>query len=282
MKQARHFILSIFIASLSAVPASVSAQSSDNYEAGIFNHVGLQFGVGTEGISVGLGATMTPFAELGVGVNLMPSFTISGDMKLNGGLITVPKTDIGPDGAMEYETYDLRTVTVSGKFERITLDAKLSIYPFGGRSTFFVTGGVSFLGPRLAKLSGHNDDVARLYKDNKDYVEELLSENENALSAIVDKSYLKFAEDGNIDAELHVNKVRPYVGLGLGRLAPRHGMGVRFELGCQFTGKIKIYQNDKQVPFEDLLQKADDRLSKVIDRLTFYPVLKISVAGTFM
>lgn len=281
MTKVKHFFSFLFVlAAAVAMPTAANAQSSDDFQYGFLNHGGLQFGAGSEGISIGLGAIMGPFLELGLGVNLMPSFTISGDMKFNNAYVKVPQMDdkgfpvLDDNGSQLYNTYDLGTVKVSGKFERITFDAKLNLYPFGPRSTFFVAGGVSLGGERLAKLSGHSDEVARIYDENKYYVGEI--------EAVVDKSYLDIAKNGNIDGEIRVKKVRPYVGVGFGRLVPRHGMGVRLEMGLQFTDHIKIYQNDTQVPIEEYLQRADDRLSKLIDRMTVYPVLKLSVAGTFM
>lgn len=63
---------------------SVMAQS--DYKRGIFNHVGLNVGAGTEGISVGVAAPVTNFLEVEAGVNIMPSFKLSGDLD-----VKVPK-----------------------------------------------------------------------------------------------------------------------------------------------------------------------------------------------
>lgn len=43
------------------------------YKRGFLNHVGINVGAGTEGISVGLAAPVTGFFELEAGVNVMPS-----------------------------------------------------------------------------------------------------------------------------------------------------------------------------------------------------------------
>lgn len=60
---------------------SVMAQS--DYKRGIFNHVGLNVGAGTEGISVGVAAPVTNFLEVEAGVNIMPSFKLSGDLDVD-------------------------------------------------------------------------------------------------------------------------------------------------------------------------------------------------------
>lgn len=60
---------------------SVMAQS--DYKRGIFNHVGLNVGASTEGISVGVAAPVTNFLEVEAGVNIMPSFKLSGDLDVD-------------------------------------------------------------------------------------------------------------------------------------------------------------------------------------------------------
>ena len=66
---------------------------------------------------------------------------------------------------------------------------------------------------------------------------------------------------------------------------PKKGIGVRLEAGVQFTGKLKVYQGDKQINYESLLKSAekemtgDDRISKLVDHTRFYPVLKLTLTG---
>ena len=53
-----------------------------------FNHVGLNVGAGTEGISLGVATPVTNFLELEAGVNVMPGFKVNADVDLetNGSL----------------------------------------------------------------------------------------------------------------------------------------------------------------------------------------------------
>lgn len=67
---------------------SVMAQS--DYKRGIFNHVGLNVGAGTEGISVGVAAPVTNFLEVEAGVNIMPSFKLSGDLDVDVSTSSLP------------------------------------------------------------------------------------------------------------------------------------------------------------------------------------------------
>jgi hypothetical protein len=71
-----------------------------------------------------------------------------------------------------------------------------------------------------------------------------------------------------------VNAFRPYLGLGYGRLVPRGRVGFRAELGLQFMGHIKVYQNDSKLDIDQFVNKGDDSLSKWVNKLAVYPVLK--------
>ena len=86
----------------------------------------------------------------------------------------------------------------------------------------------------------------------------------------------------NADASARVNSVRPYVGLGYGRLVPKNNLGFRVELGCQLNGKVKVYHNDEEV---ELLSKynieAKSTAKKFMDFFSVYPVLKVSLRGKF-
>ena len=61
-----------------------------------------------------------------------------------------------------------------------------------------------------------------------------------------------------------------------------HRLGFRVELGCQFMGKMKVYQNDKEVNINDLGKKGDDDLSDFIDKVRIYPVVKFSLTGRIL
>lgn len=61
------------------------------YKRGFLNHVGINVGAGTEGISVGLAAPVTSFFELEAGVNVMPSFKLSGDLDVDVNTSSLPQ-----------------------------------------------------------------------------------------------------------------------------------------------------------------------------------------------
>lgn len=239
----------------------ISAQKVDDF--GVFQHLGANLGIGTEGISVGVATPITNYLEAGFGVNFMPGIKIKGDVNLN-----VESVTIGTD------TYKFDKLKLEGSLARTTFDFKLSGYPFGMSNDFFLTAGLSFGGKEIVKLSGHNDEVARLYREHPEYT--------GVISAVVDEYDIKIDRQGNAEGDIRVNAVRPYVGLGYGRLVPKNRVGFRVELGCQFMGHMKVYQNGQQLDVDKAIKKGDDDISKLIDKLTVYPVLKFTLTGRIL
>lgn len=74
--------------------------------------------------------------------------------------------------------------------------------------------------------------------------------------------------DGSAEAQLKVNAIRPYVGLGVGRAIPRGRVGFRAEAGAIFHGKPSIASPNivKQTPTSEL-----DGLNKFLSKWKVYP-----------
>lgn len=237
---------------------NVSAQ--DDFH-GIFNHVGVGVGVGTEGIGINVAAPVTKYLEVSAGVDFMPGFKIDGDVDVN---------DIHVNNTT---TIPMDQVNIEGNFARTMANFKVSCYPFGNKSSFFVAAGFSFGGGKIAKLKGHSDDVMNFMNDPQ-YPQAV----KDQVFAQIDKYNVKFDHSGNINGEIKASDFRPYLGLGFGRLVPKHRVGARVELGLQFHGDLKIYQNDSEVLINDI-NEVDDDISDIIDKLSVYPVLKFTLTG---
>ena len=100
---------------------------------------------------------------------------------------------------------------------------------------------------------------------------------------------IPFDNNGDINGGVKVKNVRPYLGLGFGRLIPKKRVGFRFELGAQFQGKPKVYYMDNGNEIDALDKYKDniddgtkDDISKVMDWLRVYPVLKFSIRGRIL
>ena len=240
---------------------SVMAQE----ETGIGNHLGWGVGFGTEGFNASIATDLTQYAELEFGVNYAPGFarTENGDafyLKDNG------------DGTFS-RGKDAGNMDIKAKVNRATLDFKGSVYPFAANDNFasdlFVALGVSFAGKEIASLEGT-----------------LKSPKDGAGDKYVRAGkYMLPLVGNNADASARVNSVRPYVGLGYGRLVPKNNLGFRVELGCQFNGKMKLYKDDNECkllsdkPYKGF--ETDTKLQDVMDFFSIYPVLKVSLRGKF-
>lgn len=244
------------------------------YKRGFLNHVGINVGAGTEGISVGLAAPVTGFFELEAGVNVMPSFKLSGDLDVDVNTSSLPQV---PNVQYPHEA----TIHAEGSFDRTTFNVKANLYPFGGGTKFFIAAGLSIGGEKIAEVSGSCDDLRKFSQSLP--TQELKNEFRQAVSANLAGYNLQFDENYNVQGDIRCKKVRPYLGLGFGRLVPKNRLGMRLELGCQFMDKLKVYQNDTEIDINKALEDAgDDDLSKFVKDLKIYPVVKFSFTGRIL
>ena len=241
------------------------------YKRGFLNHVGINVGAGTEGISVGLAAPVTGFFELEAGVNVMPSFKLSGDLDVDVNTSSLPQVP-----GVSYPP--AATIHAEGSFDRTTFNVKANLYPFGGGTKFFIAAGLSIGGEKIAEVTGSCDELRKFSQSLP--TQELKNEFRQAVSANLAGYNLQFDENYNVQGDIRCKKVRPYLGLGFGRLVPKNRLGMRLELGCQFMDKLQVYQNDTEIDINKALEDAgDDDLSKFVKDLKIYPVVKFSFTG---
>ena len=241
-----------------------------------FNHVGLNAGVGTEGISIGVAAPVSNFVELEAGVDILPKMLKISD-----------KMNLTADATINVQGQTVRIpdseVDVDADFSRTAFHAKANIYPFGGNSKFFVAAGFSTGGAKIAKLSGHSDDLAQFIRKYPEYADEIL----NRVGAELSDYNIKFDKNADIKADLRCNSFRPYLGLGFGRVVPKNRLGFRWEIGCQYMGKLKVYQNGEEVDvrkaLNDSMGKEDGGdIADIVDKIKFYPVFKLQIVGRIL
>ena len=251
-----------------------SVMAQKEYKRGFLNHVGINVGAGTEGISVGLAAPVTGFFELEAGVNVMPSFKLSGDLDVDVNISSLPQV---PNVQYPHEA----TIHAEGSFDRTTFNVKANLYPFGGGTKFFIAAGLSIGGEKIAEVNGSCDQLREFSQSLPS--QELKDQFRQAVSANLAGYNLQFDENYNVQGDIRCKKVRPYLGLGFGRLVPKNRIGCRFELGCQFMGKLKVYQNGNEIDINKALEDAgEDDLSKFVKDLKVYPVLKFSLTGRIL
>ena len=251
-----------------------SVMAQKEYKRGFLNHVGINVGAGTEGISVGLAAPVTGFFELEAGVNVMPSFKLSGDLDVDYDSSSLPQVP-----GVQYPTE--ATIHAEGSFDRTTFNVKANLYPFGGGTKFFIAAGLSIGGEKIAEVNGSCDQLREI--SQKLPTQELKDQLRQAVTANLGGYKLELDENYNLQGDIRCKKVRPYLGLGFGRLVPKNRLGMRLELGCQFMDKLKVYQNDTEIDINKALEDAgEDDLSKFVKDLKIYPVVKFSFTGRIL
>lgn len=226
-------------------------------ETGVGNHLAWGVGFGTEGFNVSIATDMTQYAELEFGVNYAPGFSKTS----NGGVFYI---------ANNAYNYTDNSIDVKTSINRATLDFKGSFYPFGEQNDLFIAAGISFASKEIATIKGSCQA--------KDIPNEQLFIRAGKFMLPVDKENGKLVANGSCQ----VNSVRPYVGLGYGRLVPKNNLGFRVEAGCQFSGDVKVFHNDKEVELLSKYKIEDDSTpKKFMDFFSIYPVLKVSLRGKF-
>lgn len=242
----RKVVLLCALVVLSVISVHVSAQK----ELGIFNSLSVGVSAGTTGIGVDVATPITPRFAIRGGVSFMPGFNINTD-------VDVELSD--PELGSRTSSLDIK-----GGMGRATGELLVNYYPFLN-SSFFATAGAYFGGPKLMKIDGHSDEL-----------EEYIKEGGNANIVIGDQT-IPVDKNGNVAGGLKVSGFRPYIGVGFGRAVPKKRIGVMFELGVQFHGTPKVYTSAGELGSTS--DEGDDSFTKIVDKLTVYPVMKVRFCG---
>ena len=224
-------------------------------EYGIFNSLAVGLNVGTTGIGIDVATPITKYVMLRGGVSFMPGITIKTDVDVQ--VKGHPMDMMG--------SYPAR-LAMEGSLKRAQGELVASVYPFPS-FPFFISAGAFFGGDKLATITGHSEEL-------KNYI----SQGSQAGVAIGDY-VLPVDKDGNVSGGLKVKAVRPYVGIGFGRIVPKKRLGFSGELGVQVHGTPEVYTDYGSL--DNLMSELDpdDDFTKIIDKLTVYPVLKLRLTG---
>lgn len=193
--------LALGILALFAV-TTVSAQeepAKKKNKFGLANRIGVGVGYGTEGLGFDVAIPLTQYVQVRAGLNIFPN------IKFHENIDVEYVGEIPHAGEQTIED----KVRLDAKFGRTYADLKFDVYPFGNRGNFFVTAGLSFGGSDLMSIKGHSGKVEEYGPTIKDYGINIGDYN------------IPFDENGDIKGGVKVKKVRPYLGLGFGRLIRR-------------------------------------------------------------
>lgn len=230
--------------------ATTSAQTDPR----ILNHLSIGAEVGTMGWGVDLAMPVTPFVDIQAGFSMVPNISYNTKIDMNKDL---------PEG-FHKGLVKGTALMKNGKF-------LVNVMPAPHLTSFHITAGL---------YVGDSDPVGVIDREAlpmEIYQHNLVNPDDLRGLALGDY-LLKPDMNGHIDATLKVNKVKPYVGIGIGRGVPHKRIGFKADLGCIFWGKPTIWCNGEEVSDTDA-GGDDGGVIKLLTKFRVYPVLNLRICG---
>lgn len=226
----------------------------------IFNHLGVGVSASTNGVGIEVGTTITNFVELRAGVSIMPGFGFHTDTE-------IAFENYGNYGGNYGNDYSSERVNLDASFKRVQGSVIFNVYPGGKKFPLFIALGGYFGGNKLVNITGHVNPETLEAIGNNPYVE-------------IGDYKVNFDRNGDIKADLRVDKFRPYIGLGTGHFIPKRRINFSWEVGVQLHGHPKIYANDSELKLDEIMgDDSSDTYQKIMDKITVWPVLKFTISG---
>lgn len=263
MKETRKKLFpSIFAIAMMFFALHASSQDLPTSSVGVFNHLGAGVSVGTDGIGFDVATPVTDFAALRAGISFLPKLKYNQDIHLNNNDGDFIKSDVNMEAKLNI------------------FDAKLlaDFYPII-TSSFHITVGAFFGSGKIAEAYNTEPFLIPANWGNKGIK---LGTNYRISSD----------SEGNAHADVNVNGVKPYLGVGFGRAVPRkHRVSVSCDLGVKFWGTPKLGANTKdrfgdesyhKFTYDELTDDDDQDLKdamKVASKIKVFPVLNIRICG---
>lgn len=247
-----------------------------------FEHLGVGLEVGTLGAGLDFAVPVHSHLVVRAGFDLLP-FKYSDTYNVNHDRNEINQL-IWNNPAVESALTAAGLPTNAGDLsDDIDLDGKLNMfngkvvvdyYPFK-KSSFHVIAGLYFGKNRIISLDGSID------KQTYDFLQIINNAfpEENFGSSITVEDYrIEADRNGHINADLKINSVKPYVGIGFGNSIPKKRVGFHFELGAMFQGSPSIIGDNGTVV---KLPKAegDSGVIGTIEKITVYPMMSFKLTG---
>lgn len=226
---------------LSSFFALLSFSASAQIDLRILNHLSIGAEVGTMGVGIDVAMPVTPFVDVQAGFTMFPKIKFNTSIDLS-------------HNHPEFNKFPAKgeVLMKGGK-------VLVNVMPLPMITSFHVAAGLYF----------GSTDVMGLYN-----TEPIPANYGLALGDYL----LEPNSDGFIDGKLKANKVKPYLGIGIGRGVPKRRVGFKCDLGVIFWGKPSVYCNDIEIYDTDAGGDGDG-LMKVITKLKVYPVLNFRICG---
>lgn len=228
----------------------------------LFNHLSIGATAGLKGFGIELATPVTSYMQVRAGYTIMPKF------KYN---TTLSISDVYSAGNITYS--GPKEFDVQGKLNMHDFKVLLDIFP-SKYSIFHFTVG-AYIG---------NSAIVDLYNKDNGALMDITTYNNAVRTAYPDKliglklgDYLLEPDSkGNIAAQIKVQGLKPYVGIGLGRAVPNKSISFKAELGVMFWDTPKVYCNDHELTSEDVSGDSG-KVLKTLSKITIYPMLNFGL-----
>lgn len=262
-------ILVIAVA-MATMTVSTYAQANDRM---LFNHMALGISAGVNGVGADIAVPMSRYAQLRVGASVMPAFTYTQSMDVN---------VVNPTGWDNYmhdypeanisKMVDINARAFENKYT-LTTKALVSIYPFGSnRVPLAITGGM---------LVGV-ENVASTYSDGlKPYAElQKLGIVDGLDIGGTTGRVLPINDEGHAEITCKVKRIKPYVGLTLGRAVPqKKRVACCMDLGVAFWGNPEVRDTEGNLLSSEDFDEDAGKLVSMMSKLNVCPMLSIRISG---
>lgn len=259
-----------------ALICGLNAQAQLAGDKNVFNHLSVGVGVGTTGVGIEVGTTVCPVIALRAGVDFMPGISYNTTLEFDhpSGWYDIPaamRRLYLPTDDMETDV-KVQPNMVNGK---ILADIYL-----GKNSMFHLTVGAYFGRKSFLQAKANGEVVYGVGEFNRDI--------DNGVPGIgTEKILLEGYElgidQGRAKATINTKSLKPYVGFGFGRTAPRKRIGLKFEMGAQLWGKPTLHDDMKGSDInKEICPGISDDLADVIDiagKVCVYPTIKFTLFG---
>lgn len=267
---------------LAVMVLGVSAQ--ENMEA--FSHLSIGAEAGLHGFGVELAVPLNQHLVLKAGYNwFLPGDLFKTNVTLNSEDLMLAQEQYTANTGYEFQNkFEEKTVISSGVHMGLSnFKLMLNWYPFSS-SRFYLAGGL-YLTPSFRKddsffrISGHTTakDWAALKELNE------MKENPETGSSyqlalyINGKKYAVKEKDGcgYLQADYDMNRLKYYVGFGVGRCIPDRILGLQLEVGAMIYRNGKLYcqgrELDSIIDVADGLATDSKEIVEYIDKYPIYP-----------
>jgi len=253
------------------VSLGISAQ--ENMEA--FKHLSIGAEAGLHGFGIEAAMPVHKSLVVRAGVNFFPSGDLfNTDINLDTKELKEAQEQLENYGQhFDHKFGDEAVVNAGLGIGLTNVKVMLNWYPFA-KKRLYLAGGIyySLNNDPFIKISGkttQNDWAALQELQGKDPNgnHEMGLEVDGQMYSVIEKDGC-----GYFQADLRMDPLKYYIGLGLGRSIPNKRIGLQCELGAMIYQNATFYCQDKEISREGLAEQFGEGIKQVFDYMDQYPI----------